>query len=152
MLRKQITMTDSQMFFWFGISAVTVWVPILALVWFFKSEGKGPSPWGALRADVKDGLTVIVDKWPEYKPGQKHFMIATSFSIGAIVLVVAWAGKHAAQWASIVYGGMSVEEAVIQPPLGSWITTWLVQSTLIVCFYVWLEFRPKNNIDQSAKH
>ena len=141
-------MNDSQMFFWFSIAGVCAWGPILVLVWLFKAGEQDPSPWETLSVDLKAGFKVLVDRWPGFKTGQKHFMIATSFSVGALVLATSWAGTHAAQWASITLGGMSVEDASIRPPLGSWLTTWLIQITLIVCFYAWLEFRPKQNIER----
>lgn len=140
-------MSDSQAMFWLSMMAVVAWAPMIVLVWAFSKSKSGTSPAADLAKDVRGGMLELIERWPGLAAGKKRFLLAASFSSGAAVIGVARLGSELASWASVTFGGMSVGEASIEAPLGSWWTVWALQACLIAAFFAWVQLKSSTSTE-----
>lgn len=136
-------MTDSQAIFWMTMAAVCGWAPLFLLVAALTRRNGAPSVAAELLQGVREGFSTMLRRWPSLANGQKWFLLAASFSSGAAVIAVARTGAEFAAWVCVTFGGLSVEEASVPEPLGSWLLVWGLQAGLIAAFYAWLQFGNK---------
>ena len=134
-------MTDSQAIFWLSMLIVAGWGPIIFIVWSLSKSKTGEPPAKEFVTLARGGIQELLKQWPSLKSGQKWFLVAASFSCGAAVIGCARLGTEFATWASVSLGGMSLHEAQVPPPVGSWWTLWALQAGLSIMFFLWLQFK-----------
>lgn len=125
-------MTYSQIIGCLFFSIFDVWLPLISISWFIALLDKGGEPLETFLLEM-GGLTLI-KQWPDYKVGQKKFLLALSIGFVTVGVSSAWVGVMAAEWAIGKSPGMS-------QPFGSWATFGLTQLGAIIVFYSWLEIR-----------
>ena len=80
-------------------------------------------------------------RWPEWTRGQRIFASLFTFGSSLLLLLLSRLGAIAAEWAAVRFGGLPLEQAVAEPPLGSWSLTAMVVVSCQAMIIVYLEYR-----------
>lgn len=127
-----------ELFFW-ALTGVGCPVMLIYLVWVVNSQR------AAIKRLSLDVLRFWL-QWPLWSRGQRLFMALGMLCCSLLVMLVARLGAMAAELAAIEFGGLTPEQAITTPPLGSWELTMLVvlagQLIIVSC----LEYRRLTNV------